>query len=221
MEKTPEIVPEVKYEQMVLFDEPDLLKEENKKDIQIIGQVFDTYWIVQFENSMYIIDQHAAHEKVLYEEFIKRYEKRLITTQLLNPPVIIELTGREEGILKENMNFFTDYGFEIEDFGDSSYAIRGIPADFYEADTKELLMEILDSMTDDSFKKTPETIKNRIATMSCKAAVKGNNRLSKTEAYELLNKLMTLENPYNCPHGRPTMITMTKYELEKKFKRII
>ena len=221
MEKTPEIVPEVKYEQMVLFDEPDLLKEENKKDIQIIGQVFDTYWIIQFENSMYIVDQHAAHEKVLYEEFIKRYEKRLITTQLLNPPVIIELTGREEGILKENMNFFIDYGFEIEDFGDSSYAIRGIPADFYEADTKELLMEILDSMTDDSFKKTPETIKNRIATMSCKAAVKGNNRLSKTEAFELLNKLMTLENPYNCPHGRPTMITMTKYELEKKFKRII
>ena len=221
IEKTPEIVPEIKYEQMVLFEESDLLKEENKKDIQIVGQVFDTYWIVQFENSMYIIDQHAAHEKVLYEEFIKRYEKRLITTQLLNPPVIIELTGREEGILKENMNFFADYGFEIEDFGDSSYAIRGIPADFYEADTKGLLIEILDSMTDDSFKKTPETIKNRIATMSCKAAVKGNNRLSKTEAYELLNKLMALENPYNCPHGRPTMITMTKYELEKKFKRII
>lgn len=220
-ENTNENLPEVKYEQMVLFEEPDLLKEENKKDIQIIGQVFDTYWIVQFENSMYIIDQHAAHEKVLYEEFINRYEKRMITTQLINPPVIIELTGREEGVLKENIDFFADYGFEIEDFGDSSYAIRGIPADFHEADVKELLMEILDSMTDDSFKKTPETIKNRIATMSCKAAVKGNNRLSKTEAHELLNKLMTLENPYNCPHGRPTMITMTKYELEKKFKRII
>ncbi len=210
-----------KYEQLMIFNEPDLLKEENKPDITIVGQVFDTYWIVQFENSMYIIDQHAAHEKVLYEEFIKRYEQRLITTQLLNPPVIIELTGREEQVLKENMDYFAGYGFELEDFGDSSYAIRGIPADFTEANTKELLMEILDSMSDDSFKKTPESIKDRIATMSCKAAVKGNNHLSQREATELISKLMTLDNPYNCPHGRPTMITMTKYELEKKFKRIV
>ena len=215
------VEPEKKYEQMLLFDETDLLKEENKPLIKIIGQVFDTYWIVEFENSMYIIDQHAAHEKVLYEEFIDRYEKRLITTQLLNPPVIIELTGREEEVLKENMDYFSDYGFELEDFGDNSYAIRGIPADFTEADTKELLMEILDAMTDESFKKTPDSIKDRIATMSCKAAVKGNNRLTDREARELINKLMTLENPYNCPHGRPTMTTMTKYELEKKFKRII
>lgn len=211
----------IKYEQLMIFNEPDLLKEENKPNITIVGQIFDTYWIVQFENSMYIIDQHAAHEKVLYEEFIKRYEQRLITTQMLNPPVIIELTGREEQVLKENMDYFTGYGFELEDFGDSSYAIRGIPTDFTEADTKELLMEILDSMSDEAFKKTPESIKDRIATMSCKAAVKGNNHLSQREATELISKLMTLDNPYNCPHGRPTMITMTKYELEKKFKRIV
>ena len=207
--------------QMVLFDEPDLLKEENKKDIKIIGQVFDTYWIIQFENNMYIIDQHAAHEKVLYEEFISRYKKRLITTQLLSPPVIMELTGREEDVLKENMDYFAQYGFELEDFGDNSYAIRGIPTDFTQSNPKELLMEILDSMSDENFKKTPDSIKDKIATMSCKAAVKGNNRLSEREAYELINKLMILENPYNCPHGRPTMISMTKYELEKKFKRII
>ena len=207
--------------QMVLFDEPDLLKEENKKDIKIIGQVFDTYWIIQFENNMYIIDQHAAHEKVLYEEFISRYKKRLITTQLLSPPVIMELTGREEDVLKENMDYFAQYGFELEDFGDNSYAIRGIPTDFTQSNPKELLMEILDSMSDENFKKTPDSIKDKIATMSCKAAVKGNNRLSEREAYELINKLMILENPYNCPHGRPTMISMTKYELEKKIKRII
>lgn len=209
------------YEQFQLFDEPKLLQEEHKKDIKIVGQVFDTYWIIQFENNMYIVDQHAAHEKVLFEEFSKRYDERKISTQLISPPEIIELTQREEAILTENMDYFSDYGFEIEEFGDGAYAIRGIPADFRNANTKELLLEILDSMTDDSFKKTPESIKDKIATMSCKAAVKGNNRISMREAEELLNKLMNLDNPYNCPHGRPTMIIMSKYELEKKFKRII
>lgn len=209
------------YEQLQLFDEPKLLQEEHKKDIKIVGQVFDTYWIIQFENNMYIVDQHAAHEKVLFEEFSKRYDERKISTQLISPPEIIELTQREEAILTENMDYFADYGFEIEEFGDGAYAIRGIPADFRNANTKELLLEILDSMTDDSFKKTPESIKDKIATMSCKAAVKGNYRISMREAEELLNKLMNLDNPYNCPHGRPTMIIMSKYELEKKFKRII
>ena len=209
------------YEQLQLFDEPKLLQEEHKKDIKRIGQVFDTYWIIQFENNMYIVDQHAAHEKVLYEEFSKRYDERKISTQLISPPEIIELTQREESILVENIDYFSDYGFELEEFGDGAYAIRGIPADFRNANTKELLLEILDSMTDDSFKKTPESIKDKIATMSCKAAVKGNNRISMREAEELLNKLMNLDNPYNCPHGRPTMIIMSKYELEKKFKRII
>ena len=209
------------YKQLQLFDEPKLLQEEHKKDIKIVGQVFDTYWIIQFENNMYIVDQHAAHEKVLFEEFSKRYDERKISTQLISPPEIVELTQREETILVENMDYFADYGFELEEFGDGAYAIRGIPADFRNANTKELLLEILDSMTDDSFKKTPESIKDKIATMSCKAAVKGNNRISMHEAEELLNKLMNLDNPYNCPHGRPTMIIMSKYELEKKFKRII
>lgn len=210
-----------KYEQLQLIDEPKLLEKEHKKDIKIIGQVFDTYWIIQFEQNMYIIDQHAAHEKVLYEKFMKRYEERNISTQYLSPPVIISLTGEEEIVLKENMQYFESFGFEIEEFGGDSYAIRGIPADFTESNHHELLLEILDSMTEDSFKKTPESIKDRIATMSCKAAVKGNNRLSSQEATELINNLMNLENPYNCPHGRPTMISMSKYELEKKFKRII
>ncbi len=212
---------ENKYEQLQMFPESKLLKEEHKKDIKIIGQVFDTYWIIQFEQNMYIIDQHAAHEKVLYEQFMKTYDERKISTQYLNPPVIIELTGIEETVLKENWEYFEGFGFEIEEFGGDSYAIRGIPADFTESSPKEMLLEILDSLTEDSFKKTPESIKDRIATMSCKAAVKGNNRLSSQEASELINKLMMLENPYNCPHGRPTMIKMSKYELEKKFKRII
>lgn len=210
-----------KYEQIQLIDEPKLLEKDNEKDIRIIGQVFDTYWIIQFEQNMYIVDQHAAHEKVLYEQFIKTYDERKISTQYLSPPVIISLTGEEEIVLKENMQYFENFGFEIEEFGGDSYAVRGIPADFTESNPQEMLLEILDSMTEDSFKKTPESIKDRIATMSCKAAVKGNNRLSAQEATELIKKLMNLENPYNCPHGRPTMISMSKYELEKKFKRII
>lgn len=209
------------YEQMQLIDEPKLLEKEHEKDIRIIGQVFDTYWIIQFEQNMYVIDQHAAHEKVLYEQFMKTFEERKISTQYLNPPVIISLTGEEEIILKENLQFFEDFGFEIEEFGGDSFAVRGIPADFTESNPQEMLLEILDSILEDSFKKTPESIKDRIATISCKAAVKGNNRLSTTEALALIKKLMNLENPYNCPHGRPTMISMSKYELEKKFKRII
>lgn len=210
-----------KYEQLELCEQPILLEKEHKKDIKIIGQVFDTYWIIEFENNMYVIDQHAAHEKVLYEKFINTYNQRTILTQQLIPPVVLEVTGEEEIIIKDNFNYFTDFGFEIEEFGSNSFVLRGIPADFTESDPSKLFREILDSLTDESFKKTPDTIKDRIATMACKAAVKGNNRLSYAEAAELINKLMDLENPYNCPHGRPTMITMSKYELEKKFKRII
>ena len=209
------------YEQLQINEQPKLLQKENKKDIKILGQVFDTYWIIQFEDNMYIIDQHAAHEKVLYEQYIKTYESRSITTQLLSPPVILEVTGEEENVLTENMEYFKEFGFEIEEFGSSSYAIRGIPADFAFGSPKDMLLEILDSLTEDSFKKTPDSVKDKIATMACKAAVKGNNRLNSNEASALINELMELENPYNCPHGRPTMIRMSKYELEKKFKRII
>ncbi len=209
------------YEQLQLFDRPELLKEDNKKDIKIVGQVFDTYWILEYEKNMYIVDQHAAHEKVLYERFKKSYDERHISTQLISPPAIFSVTRQEEELLKSNMEYFTGYGFEIEEFGGDEYAVRGIPADFSQADPKELLLEILDELNDDTKKATPDTIKDKIATMACKAAVKGNNRLSQAEAKELINELMELENPYNCPHGRPTMITMSKYELEKKFKRII
>lgn len=212
---------ESRAEQLELFERPELLKEQNKKDIRIIGQVFDTYWIMEFEKSMYIVDQHAAHEKVLFEEFMKRYGERLIATQYISPPVIVSVTMQEENILRENIGHFTDFGFELESFGSGEYSISGIPADFSKADPKELLLEILDDLAQDLKRSTPETVKDKIATMACKAAVKGNNRLSHSEAEALLVRLMELENPYNCPHGRPTMITMSKYELEKKFKRIV
>lgn len=219
--ETVKAVQESRAEQLELFERPELLKEQNKKDIRIIGQVFDTYWIMEFGKSMYIVDQHAAHEKVLFEEFMKRYGERLISTQYISPPVIVSVTMQEENILRENIGHFTDFGFELESFGSGEYSISGIPADFSKADPKELLLEILDDLAQDLKRSTPETVKDKIATMACKAAVKGNNRLSHSEAEALLGSLMELDNPYNCPHGRPTMITMSKYELEKKFKRIV
>ena len=210
-----------KYEQAELFDRKEILNEKNLKDIKIIGQVFDTYWIMEFEQNMYIVDQHAAHEKVLYEKFMKNYRDNGVRTQYLSPPVIFSVTLEEEEILKENLDNFLRMGFEIDCFGGNEYSISGIPSDFSEAEPGSLLIEILDDIAADSHKETPETIKDRIATMACKAAVKGNNRLKTAEAETLLRELMNLENPYNCPHGRPTMITMSKYELEKKFKRIV
>lgn len=209
------------YKQLEIFENKTLLKEENKPDIKIIGQVFDTYWIMEFENNMYIVDQHAAHEKVLYERFKNRFDERKITTQQINPPVVFSLTLEEQQTYKKNADYIAGFGYEIEEFGGDEYVIRGIPSDFSMADPKELLTEIIDSLAEDYSKKTPESIKDKIATMSCKAAVKGNNKLTRFEMAELLNELMELDNPYNCPHGRPTFITMSKYELEKKFKRII
>lgn len=209
------------YTQLKLFERPELLKEQNKKSIKIIGQVFDTYWIIEFENNMYIIDQHAAHEKVLFERFMKRYNEHTIHTQYISPPEIIKVSLQEDNILKEHMSEFNKFGYEIESFGGDEYVISGIPADFAGASPKDLLLEILDDMSGAGVKVTPDSIKDRIATMSCKAAVKGNNKLSYAEARELIDELMELDNPYNCPHGRPTLITISKYELEKKFKRII
>lgn len=220
-----EVVKEIKQQeepkQLELFKVNELLKKENKKDIKIIGHLFDTYWIMEFENSMYIVDQHAAHEKVLFEHFMKRYNDRSITSQMINPPVVFSLTTEEQNVYKDNEEYLAQFGYEIEDFGGGELAIRGIPADFSEADPKEIFTEIMDSLCIDYGKNTPETIKNRIATMSCKAAVKGNNRLNIKEMEKLMDELMELENPYNCPHGRPTFITISKYELEKKFKRIV
>ena len=211
----------IKSEQLTFFDKEDLLEPKNEKNIRIVGQVFDTYWIVEFEKNMYMIDQHAAHEKVKFEQFMKAYEERQITSQQICPPVVLSLTLQEQQVLEKNLEYFIDFGFEIEEFGGDSYAIRAIPSDFTQADPSELFMEILDSIQEDIRRQTPESIKDKIATMSCKAAVKGGNQLSEAEVRQLLHDLMNLENPYNCPHGRPTMITMSQYELEKKFKRIV
>lgn len=188
---------------------------------RIIGQVFDTYCIVEYNDNLYIIDQHAAHEKVLYEKTMTALANKEITSQMLNPPIILTLSMEEELLIKKFEDNFRQLGYEIEHFGGSDYAVRAVPANLYSIGSRELLISIIDTLNDNSTELSSELITEKIASMSCKAAVKGNNKLSTAEIEALIEQLLSLDNPYNCPHGRPTIISMSKYELEKKFKRIV
>ena len=207
-------------QQMELFDDR-LLSKKARTRHRIIGQLFETYWLVEYDNKFYIIDQHAAHEKVLYERFMKEFESREVTTQMVSPPQVISLNLQEDMLLKTHMEVFRRFGFEIEEFGGREYSIHGVPANIYGISVQELFVEILDILENENTRQPLDIIAGRIATAACKAAVKGNNTLSFEEADRLIDELLGLENPYHCPHGRPTIISMTKYELEKKFKRIV
>ena len=210
-----------KTEQLNLFEEK-LLSKESVIEHKIIGQVFETYWLVEFNEQLYIIDQHAAHERVLYEKTLHGMQTREFTSQYLSPPIVLNLSMQEKEVLKEHMDTFASIGFEIEAFGGDSYAVRAIPDNLFGIAKKELLIEMLDSLVDGiNTSIAPDMIAEKIASMSCKAAVKGNSKLSYKEVEVLINDLLKLDNPYHCPHGRPTIIAMTKRELEKKFKRIV
>ena len=220
-ETFPQEQPEIaKAEQLELFDNR-LLSKEARVHHRIIGQLFDTYWLVEYDNKFYIIDQHAAHEKVLYERFLKEFANKEIISQMVSPPSLVSLNLQESNLLKANLEIFREFGFEISEFGGKEYSIHAVPANIYGISVQELFIQILDSLEQEHVSKTPNILAERIATAACKAAVKGNNRLSVKEADALIDELLGLENPYNCPHGRPTIISMTKYELEKKFKRIV
>lgn len=201
--------------------ETDIMSPQAGKDIKIIGQVFSTYWILQYGDSMFIADQHAAHEKVLYEKFMKQIENNQPFTQMLNPPVVASLSMAEQQVLEENASIFEKLGYIIENFGGKEYMLSGVPAQLPDIATKELFLEIIDGLIDNKTSITPETLLSHVASMSCKAAVKGGNSMAEPQAHELLKELMSLENPYNCPHGRPVLVKITKRELEKKFKRIL
>ena len=219
-EEAPSEAPQ-KPQQLDLFEE-NFLKRDVRAEYKLIGQVFDTYWLVQFQDSLYIIDQHAAHERVLYERTLKGMKTRAFTAQYLSPPIILTLSMQEARLLEEHMDRFTRIGFEIEPFGPEEYAVRAVPDNLFGIAKKELLMEMIDDLSDGlNTSMTPDLIDEKVASMSCKAAVKGNNRLSAQEVDALIGELLTLDNPYHCPHGRPTIIAMTKRELEKKFKRIV
>ena len=206
--------------QMELFEEK-LLSPEARIRHKLIGQIFDTYWLVQFGDNFYIIDQHAAHEKVYYERFVKEFREQTITSQYISPPMIVSLNLQEEALLNANRSYFRDFGFEIEPFGGKEYCISAVPSNLYGLGEEELFLEMLDHLAGEGEKDAFGIFASRLATMACKAAVKGNHRMSSQEADKLIDELLTLENPYHCPHGRPTIISMTKAELEKKFKRIV
>ncbi len=209
-----------KPEQLNFFDEK-ILTREAKQEYRIVGQVFDTYWIIEYRDKMLMIDQHAAHEKVKYEQILTKVERNEIYTQMLTPPAVISVTPKESALINSYAQYFKELGFEIEDFGMNAFAIRGVPIDLFGHNIKELFEEILTQMCESPVRGVPQIIREKIASMACKAAVKGNHSLTYEEANKLIEQLLELENPYNCPHGRPTIISMSKYEIEKKFKRIV
>ena len=203
------------------YEQTTFLSEKARAKHRIIGQVFDTYWLIEHDNKLYIIDQHAAHEKVLFERMMKQLQDKEMTTQYVSPPIIVSLTRAEQDILDRYEDVFSELGYVISSFGGNEFAIEGVPGNLFSFDVKEFFMELLASCGELKGNDGHDMIVEKVASMSCKAAVKGNNRLSYSEIEELLDELLSLDNPYHCPHGRPTIIAMTKYELEKKFKRIV
>lgn len=206
--------------QLDLFEEK-MLTKENRPRYRILGQIFDTYWLIAFTDKLFIVDQHAAHEKVKYERLMKHYHEKDIVTQTLNPPIVVTLSAKEEATYLSCKDVFAGLGFEIEDFGGREYALRGVPVDLYGQEEKTLFLSVLDEMSEGPLHKDLTVVEEKLATMACKSAVKGNHSFSFAEMEALIDELLTLDNPYNCPHGRPTIISMSKYEIEKKFKRIV
>ena len=197
------------------------LTESSKKQFSIIGQLFKTYWLIEFEDKLYIIDQHAAHEKVLYEKTMARLANKDFTSQRISPPIVMTLDARECEMLEKYRPQIEQFGYEVEHFGGKEYMISAIPDNLFNIDMKDLFIEMLDDFSNATGRQTPDIITEKVASMSCKAAVKGNDKLPLTEINKLIDELLSLDNPYNCPHGRPTIISMSKYEIEKKFKRIV
>lgn len=209
-----------KPQQMELFSDK-MLSETARAGHKILGQIFDTYWLVQYEDKLFIIDQHAAHEKVKFERLMKHLKEKSTPRQMLEPPIILHLNAKNYQVLMEYRARFFDLGFEIEEFGGNEAAVRTVPMDLYGCNERELLLNMLDELAEGAVRGTPDVIYEKLASMACKSAVKGNTALTRAEADVLIGELLHLDNPYHCPHGRPTIISMSKYELEKKFKRIV
>ncbi|MBO4902537.1 MAG: DNA mismatch repair endonuclease MutL [Lachnospiraceae bacterium] len=203
------------------FTQATFLSEEAMHRHRLIGQLFDTYWLVEYDEKLYLIDQHAAHEKIRYERLLKRYREQKNDSQLLNPPLIVSMSTAEEEVFAQYREQFENAGFELEHFGGSEYAIRAVPTELYGMHETDYFKELLDDLREDRKMADMESILSRLATISCKGAIKAGNRISATEADALIRELLSLENPYHCPHGRPVIISYSKTELEKKFKRIV
>lgn len=196
------------------------LSEEARKTHLLIGQVFKTYWMIEYDEKLYIVDQHAAHEKVMFERLMKQMSEKSVISQQLLPPKVVHLDSVEHTLVMSKMDLFAKTGFDIEDFGDDSIVIRSVPDDIMGVDPQVLFDSLLNSLMEDNGNISMDFFVEKLSTMACKAAIKGNSEISSKEADTLIDELLTLDNPYNCPHGRPTMIALTKTELERKFKRI-
>ncbi|MDE7367531.1 MAG: DNA mismatch repair endonuclease MutL [Lachnospiraceae bacterium] len=208
-----------KGEQMSFFSSG-FLSEEARPKHRLIGQLFRTYWLIEYENSLFIMDQHAAHEKVMYEKLMRQYQNREVLSQQVNPPLVISVNPRQLEVLQEHQQFFADMGFQMESFGGKEYMLRSVPLETYGLAAQDIFIDFIDSLMEEGNHLNMDLFIYKIATMACKAAVKGNMSLSTQEADALIDQLLQLENPYNCPHGRPTIIAVTETEIEKKFKRI-
>lgn len=208
-----------KPEQLSLFERKDM-EEEKKKDYTVVGCVFSTYWIVTYHDEMYIMDQHAAHEKILYEKLVKKMTNNIINIQQVSPPIVISLDPVETELVNSNKELFEKSGFEIESFGGNEHIVSGVPAELPGIASKDVLIDLIGSLRKELTQKNSETIlMEKIASMSCKAAVKGGRSITSEEASRIVQDLFELDNPFNCPHGRPTLIKITKNELEKRFGR--
>lgn len=202
-------------------DDGAFLQKKNVPYFKMIGQVFETYWIIEYNDEMYVIDQHAAHEKVNYERFVRLIENHEVTSQMLFPPIVLTLSAKEAALLDKNIDLFSEAGYEIEYAGDRDYVVRAVPSNIPEIGEYELLKDFIEHIFDETSRLSSELLKDKIASMSCKAAVKGNNKLSEIEMKALIEELLTLDDPYACPHGRPTIIKWSKYDLDRLFKRIV
>lgn len=219
-QKTEENARIIKDGQMSLFED-DFLTEKARKKHRIIGQLFGTYWLIEYERNLYIMDQHAAHEKVNFERLMKDFENKEILQQQLLPPIIVSVSYIERQAILDNYDLFMRFGFDISEFGGNEFKISAVPSNLYGIGEKDLFMDFVSSLINNNGYMSHDVFIKKLATMACKASVKGNMHISVEEADALIDELLTLDNPYTCPHGRPTIISISEAELEKKFKRVI
>ncbi len=220
LENTEPVEEKKKYVQQDMFQEKFLTKEARAKH-RLIGQLFKTYWLIEYDGRLFIMDQHAAHEKVKYEELMANYNNKKIYSQYLMPPAVVTLSAAEIEFLHENMEMFEALGYQIENFGGREFKLNAVPDNLFGLDGRELFIDFIADASSNARKVTIDTFIHKLSTMACKAAIKGNTEISFKEADALIDQLLKLENPYTCPHGRPTVISMTEAEIEKKFKRIV